>query len=419
MTGLFDIDPALESAPPLNNGHDAEPGRGLSPPPAPKKPGMGDVSKEPERQQIQEGRGQRAHIGNVGAEPLIWSTSAITDTGIMVGPTGLWCAPRPSAPSVADVAVLARPRWERCAAPVLVSGPRDPIPRIGECPPSRGRHQSEALRAPEQAARQPAEKTQSTHEQPRARRTKQPDNEADRHAEIGRRWRKRHTKTNDYVVSLKRAQLLWLLECRYGRLLPNNKLGRDALQVLLDLGLEGPAAGKLAPWMPWEELCDFIKMIDAVPPTCWSPAALGMKFEVTFEEKIQLRLHHIECFDQPPHVVQRYRLDRKAELACIRRAKERHRRMSVAARVELSPRSRIVLAVTGPEWTKIAAIVAIVGWHGAFRVEPPLKPDALRKAVQRSVDELVEEGFLDRRLEGSGRQTVLWVRKKAAAEATK
>jgi len=221
------------------------------------------------------------------------------------------------------------------------------------------------------------------------------------------------------VISLRRAQVLRLFEHRHGLPLPDNKIGRDALQVLLDLGLEGPAAGKLAPWMPWEELSDLIKMTDALPPTYWGPAALGEKFEVTFEETTGLRLHHIDCFDQPPHVVQTYRLARKAKLARIRRAKERARKMSVASPVEFSPRSRAVLAAIGPEWMKIAAVVAVVSSHEEFQVEPPLKPDAVRKAVQRSVNELVEGGFLDRRLEGSGRQTVLFVRKKAAAEATK
>jgi len=68
---------------------------------------------------------------------------------------------------------------------------------------------------------------------------------------------------------------------------------------------------------------------------------------------------------------------------------------------------------------KIAAVVAVVSSHEEFQVEPPLKPDAVRKAVQRSVNELVEEGVIDRRLEGSARQTVLWVRRDAAPEAAK
>jgi len=253
----------------------------------------------------------------------------------------------------------------------------------------------------------------------------QPFDEAARHAEIKWRYRRRADGEPKLgrVMSLRRRQVLDLFAHRLfgkrawsdGTTLPNNKVGADVLILLVELGLDGPAALKVAPWCE-SQLNGLFQMIDSQPPRRWTAQALGARLEGTLEEKITLGLHHIECSDAPPHNVQEARAKRKAALERARRERERRKKMSVQIRPrEMSERSRVVLGAIGSEWMKSSAVASAVSSHEAFG---GLKAGALRKAVQRSTAELAEEGVIDHRMDGGERQTVLWVRRKTPAGAT-
>ena len=123
---------------------------------------------------------------------------------------------------------------------------------------------------------------------------------AARKREIAQRYGKRYCgPVKDRVKALRRTQVVRLFKHRYGDTLPNEAIGRAGLQLLFELGIDGPTAQRLAPWADGDEIEQLISDADAN----WSwwhgdiTAKLGERLEVTFYEKVALKLHHLACVD--------------------------------------------------------------------------------------------------------------------------
>jgi hypothetical protein len=114
-----------------------------------------------------------------------------------------------------------------------------------------------------------------------------------------RRWA-RETKPNR-IKAVRRRQVLKFLHHRHGQCLPDNTKSRSDLQLLLELGLNGPDALRIAPWAE-PELESLIAAADdhfaAWSKSNGKPAEIiAERLQVTFHEKKMLGLHHIGCID--------------------------------------------------------------------------------------------------------------------------
>jgi hypothetical protein len=119
-------------------------------------------------------------------------------------------------------------------------------------------------------------------------------------AEIERRYARGRPPKPQRIKSFRRAQVLRLLNHRHGAV-PDDDAGHDALQLLLELGLTGMEAIRIAPWCVGDPLNRLIEAADSNWPF-WSkskkiPEQLAQRLAVTFKEKTMLRLHHIAAID--------------------------------------------------------------------------------------------------------------------------
>jgi hypothetical protein len=216
--------------------------------------------------------------------------------------------------------------------------------------------------------------------------------------EIARRYSrpKRAFTTLERVLALRRAQLVRLFESRGG--LQDNEAGRADLRLLLDHGLTGPKAAKLAPWLAPDKLQRLIDVADADPQR-WNASALGNRVGLTFEEKVTLRIWHINCFDRPKHEVRAFlaahRRKRDAERKRLKRRRQSAERAAQRTDDRRSPRARAVLAflrdspsIVGESTGDIALGVCS---SPAFK---GLSPESINRAIRRAVRELVDEGIV-------------------------
>ena len=107
-----------------------------------------------------------------------------------------------------------------------------------------------------------------------------------RHHEIAQRYRRGKPPVSELerILAWRRPQLVRLFEYRGG--LHDDGDGRANLRLLLELGLTGPDATTMAPWLAPGELQTTIDDINRWPPQCRTADALGNRVELTFEEKI-------------------------------------------------------------------------------------------------------------------------------------
>jgi hypothetical protein len=239
-------------------------------------------------------------------------------------------------------------------------------------------------------------------------------------AEVARRYRRpwaNQTKA-DRIKAVRRREVLKLLHDRHGQCLPDNAVSRDDLQILFELGLNGPDAMKLAPWAA-PELENLMAAADANFGTWWNgkPAKLlGQRLEVTFDEKVRLALHHIACFDKPAHVVKDHYRGRKRERDRERQRRRRAKPTAVPEDAVAAPLAHPQPSSGGPpdtwdilhdmgsragsvhcalprhEWTSVRAIADFVRLHFAFK---GLEGRALQNAVRRTVRRLVRVGLAE------------------------
>jgi hypothetical protein len=104
---------------------------------------------------------------------------------------------------------------------------------------------------------------------------------------------------------------------------PDDQQSRRYLQPLLDIGLTGPEAKQLAPWLSGDELEEMI-MQTVVAPN-WSARTLGDRYEVTLEEKLipRLGLKNLECFDAQRWQYQEELAKRRRARNAIQKRRER------------------------------------------------------------------------------------------------
>jgi hypothetical protein len=241
---------------------------------------------------------------------------------------------------------------------------------------------------------------------------------AARKREIAQRYGRRHgpQSAKGRITSLRRAQALRLLKHRHGATLPDNADGRAALQVLLELGLDGMGALAVATWASGGELDRLIEAADD-NWRFWGRDSrrndtitqrLGERLEVTFAEKTALRLYHLGCIDADLRDVADHYRKRKNQRDKAGRVRKREQRSAQEAATttpgtlptgwelkQTNPRA-FALAV-GPLikygcW-EVPDLASYAGqWLDVFK---GLRPDALRQAVHRALTALQRPGLLE------------------------
>ena len=203
------------------------------------------------------------------------------------------------------------------------------------------------------------------------------------------------------VVSLRCSQLTRLFNDRDE--LHNDDIGRTNLQILLELGLTGPMAKKVAPWISAEELRRLIEHVDAYPRH-WTAAALGNCVELTFEEKIRLDIRHVDCFDRPKHEVAAFCRKRKNNRDAERRRRKRAWLRPAPAPIGAPPKNSIDVdecawraqaihhALFDREWLSVRMIANRVRAWATFR---NLDDEGLRQAIHRALRELANGGLVE------------------------
>ena len=120
--------------------------------------------------------------------------------------------------------------------------------------------------------------------------------------EIDQRYRRKCPTLSrlELILSLRRAELMRLIQHRFGHSLPDDLMGRGYLRLLLELRMNGIEALRIAPRISHEELQEVIQGVESNPRR-WTAESIGNRVELTFEEKVNpaIAARHIECFDQP------------------------------------------------------------------------------------------------------------------------
>jgi hypothetical protein len=192
------------------------------------------------------------------------------------------------------------------------------------------------------------------------------------------------------VKNAQRGQLLRLLDHRDLRPLPSGfEPARRFLRALLDIGLDKPTARRLVPWLGPDELAHMVDEA-SVRPRRWTPRDLGNLFEITLEERTQLDIRNIECFDAQRHEVQDVLRDRRrkadAERKRCSRADERGRRQLAADFGDRA--SAIVTVLTRDRSRTLKELMKALARCPAFRMQDGkrfLTGGSLRKAITREL----------------------------------
>jgi hypothetical protein len=288
---------------------------------------------------------------------------------------------------------------------------------------------------------------------------------AARQREVAQRYARRHlpSTAKDRITSLRRKQALLLLKHRHGAKLPDNEDGCTALQVLLELGLDGPSALAIAPWAAGERL-DLLWEAADENWRWWSrdhhrngsiTRRLGERLKVTWQEKRDLALHHLGAIDIDQHDVAGDQRKRRAERERQRRAHKRQQRQQpkptgdsqgggqgdgqggqgnveapapAATPAVAEERSfwdlhgvdARAFALAGGllrrdhEWWPMPDLVKRAAALGAFS---DLSADSLRRAVHRASDRLQAEGFAEIAFDGTRKKRVRLLRTAADVAA--
>jgi hypothetical protein len=119
----------------------------------------------------------------------------------------------------------------------------------------------------------------------------------------------------------------------------------------------------------------------------WTKTALGIRVELTFEERCRLAIRTIACVDRSKKMVREYYLRSKRE-----RDRRRARRMRAQIpKARISRRAKQLAAVLNGDWMPSVLLVAVL----RKKKEWPRKLDAAGKALRRAALELskAEIGF--------------------------
>jgi hypothetical protein len=249
-----------------------------------------------------------------------------------------------------------------------------------------------------------------------------------RRAEIkkryGRAWDD-HKAKSDRIKSVRRVQVQRLLRDRHGNTLPDDAGGRAALQLLFELGLDGPTAHQLAPWADGDAVDRLIEAADAKANWVdWSkrrdkgdptidpkliPERIGDRLGLLFEEYRRLELTHLRPGDVPRHVVEKYLADRRAKREADRKRRKREQAKRTKSALLADPRnlpdgrakSLALVPLADRQWWTVRRLAEFAREHlGAFG---GLDHRAARQAALRAVDELRELGIVETKIEAAPR----------------
>jgi hypothetical protein len=174
----------------------------------------------------------------------------------------------------------------------------------------------------------------------------------------------------------------------------------------------------LAGWAPWlseDEATDLFERCATVRQS-WGPDELGTLFDLTVEERAELKITSIRPagFSDADMVALRRASKAKSEskrrmrLATEARARSRE----AADDGDLSPRDSAIFAQTLPGWRSTTDIASgLAKWPEFADVDF----SSVRKAVIRSCRKLEKLGWLDGEMrDGTRRQKLLFLRRRAA-----
>lgn len=226
------------------------------------------------------------------------------------------------------------------------------------------------------------------------------------------------------------VQLLHLLRYRDQKQIPDDARSRRYLQALLDLGLTGPEAQRIAPWISNDDLKGMIERTVVGPH--WNARDLGDLFEVTLEEKLACGLRNLEAFDADrwqyqEQLAKRRRL-RDAQRKQMKRRETKKMNNTTTTKTDTlisrtmptgtPPHARDMVEacyqrqrllydwMTGKGWVAIADLA-----RGTLRQEVPAYDQgldqrrrdlrSLEQTLHRDVDDLVDIGLLiERKMAG-------------------
>ena len=215
---------------------------------------------------------------------------------------------------------------------------------------------------------------------------------------------------------------------------PNDRQSRRYLQPLLDIGLTGHEAKKLAPWLSGDELEEMIMQTVVAPK--WNARTLGDRYEVTLEEKLipRLGLKNLECFDAQRWQYQEELAERRRERNAIQKrrdrgsAKEKNQTMTQTADVVIlrrmpcgtpsNMRDRVVSShqrqqllynwMTGKGWFAIPDLAKVSTLRRDIPVYDKHGDRTIERTLHRDADELIRLASLS-----SARSFCLTVRRAA------
>jgi hypothetical protein len=200
---------------------------------------------------------------------------------------------------------------------------------------------------------------------------------------------------------------------------PDDRQSRRYLQPLLDIGLTGPEAKKVAPWLSGDELEEMIAQTVVAPK--WNARTLGDRYEVTLEEKLipRLGLKNLECFDAQRWQYQEELAKRRRARDAIRKrrdrstAKEKNQTMTQTADVIImrrmprgTPSNMRDLVVSshqrqqllynwmiGKEWLAIADLARVSTLRRDVPAYDRRGMRTIERTLHRDADALIRLGF--------------------------
>jgi DNA-binding transcriptional ArsR family regulator len=120
----------------------------------------------------------------------------------------------------------------------------------------------------------------------------------------------------------------------------------------------------------------------------WTARALGQRMDLTFHEKIRLRIKTIACIDRSKKMVQLYFREQKRE-----RDRMRWQRNKQTLPRDLSPMAKQIAQLVAEKSMSVAEIVDVL------RRPQRRKREAARSAVRRALRELIAADLLEVRVE--------------------
>jgi hypothetical protein len=181
--------------------------------------------------------------------------------------------------------------------------------------------------------------------------------------------------------------------------------------------MDGPSAQRLAPWVAGDELSSLIESAENNWPF-WArnqhgtiAQRLGERLQVTFSEKINLKLHHLGCNCDPSDVADYYREQKRERDRARRAQKRREASVRVEETTKKAPADYWDLMDSDPrgwalaggilgdfQWWKLSDLAAQAGARlGPFRGS---RSDTLRQAVHRATRRLERLGIVETKMEG-------------------